>query len=418
MALPYTQSPVGSLLEMLGQGIPALVQGHRERSMQDAAFALKQREAEAQLTNESLKQQLLQNDVNAIPLKNARDSYGFAEHVDPLGSVILQRPTLKAAGVDLPDGYVPPDKLAAIQRQKLLNQFLDGMGGGQGTQNAPAPQDQGPQQGPSTLGAQIPPAKDQPATSGGGFGDLKLTPPELFRFLQSGQFPTSTAQEDALRETSKKNADLTFNREQGVLPEKESQFVQDAMGYMSQLKDVRNLLNDQRVQKGGKSGMQLERFKYHWGIGNSAPYDQIIPASDLGKQPVLSQLAGGIRNAKVRAEIGQHLASSDQSPIAMSQRIDNIVKYYPYMIYSRYTSRGVNIPDAVAQGVGFKTGADLKAYGEQMDNDKPAIVGPQAGKPQAQMSAGQDPLISKYASQFGLSYEQAAQRAAASGYGK
>lgn len=129
---PYTDSPLGSFLSLLGQGIPALAQGHRVRGIQDQQLALQQQQ-------EALRIKQLQTSVDEHPQDRAFEQYTRANQVDPLGAVVLQRDKLKEAGIPLPDNYIPPDKRVALEKQKFIDSIFSGGDG--------APQGEMPQQG-------------------------------------------------------------------------------------------------------------------------------------------------------------------------------------------------------------------------------------------------------------------------------
>lgn len=132
----YTDNPLGAFLQTLGAGIPALAQGHRVRGIQD-------QQLEAQRQMDALKLQQMETAQAEHPQDRAFEQFTRASQVDPLGSVILQRDKLKAAGIDLPEGYVPPDKVAAIQRQKMIDSIMggDGPAGGPAAGGAAGPVD-------------------------------------------------------------------------------------------------------------------------------------------------------------------------------------------------------------------------------------------------------------------------------------
>lgn len=385
----YTDSPIGALLAQLGRGIPALAQDRRSRDIQDQAIALQQQEAQSKLKTEGLQQQVLQGTVNQQPSDIAWKEYQRTNEAAPLESPLIAHDQLRAAGVRLPEGYVPLDKQMNIQRQQMMMQaFPELVRGAMGQA--------GPQ---ASAGA--------PQASGG----IHLTPTEMMRWAQTGQFPTATAQEAADTASAKKIAETQAGQQMGQLPEADDKFVQSAMSYYTQLQDAKAGLMDPHVQKGGMPQMLFERGKYLTGFGNSAPYDKIIPALDMSHQLVLTDLANGVRNATTRAQLGQHLASSSDSPQAALQKIDNILRYYPYLVHARYASRGVQMPDAVAQGMGYKTAADLGAYVQTLDNSKPDSVGQNSSAAQpglaAQQQSGIDPRLAKYAKLRGISIEQA-----------
>lgn len=398
MPLPYTDSPLGSFLATLGQGLPALAQAHRARQLQDEAIALQQQEAQSRMTTEGLQQKTMQEQLANLPVQRAREAFSFDSKVDPV-TAIRNKANLKALGIDLPDNYVPQGISNEVQQQqneglagKLRGTVLHQLLG----DNYPAP----PTAGQSPAGPQAPPADPTaapsaaPSTAMGG--KISLTPQEVARYGMTGQFPAQTAQEVADLETARETGKLRATQMNGQLPEADAKFVQTALPYFTQLKDLSRLIKDPRVQQGGWAKMQEERLKYEHGIGNSAPYDQIIPNADLGKQPVTSELANGSRSLQVREMVGKHLASSDQSPAGMQQRIDNIVKYYPYLVYSRYATRGVAVPDQVAQGLGFPSGSDLIEYGKLMDTGKGSLFNVDPAR------------IVKYATDHGISVAKAA----------
>jgi hypothetical protein len=129
---PYTDNPLGAFLQTIGAGIPALAQGHRVRGIQDEQLNV-QRQLDA------MKIQQLETAQAEHPQDRAFEQFTRASSVDPLGSVVLQRPLLEKAGINLPEGYVPPDKIAALQRQKMIDQIMQGGGGPQGGPQAAGP---------------------------------------------------------------------------------------------------------------------------------------------------------------------------------------------------------------------------------------------------------------------------------------
>lgn len=385
MPLPYTESPLGSLLALLGQGIPALAQQHRQRGIQDTQLDLQRQEAESRLKTEGLHQQTMQEQLNDLPIQRERGSFEFAKQLDPVAAIMqLQKsPTLSKI---LPQGYMPGGLVNQAKQQQFQGSMIDSLlGGGQPQANGAAPSQ----------------------ANGVDNGINSLSMPRKMRMagLLSGP---ETPQEAAEVTSAKKLADINVERATGQLPQADQKFVDDAMTYYSQLQNAQRAVNDPRVQKGGMPSMQFQRMLYKLGVGNAQPYDQLIPALDMGKQQILSDLAGGIRNAKVRSEIGTHLPGSEDSPLALQQRIDNIVKYYPYMVYSRYASRGATMPDQVMRGMGYEPQA-FKQYVQSLDADKPQEVGQQVttGIP------AQADLLKSYADQFFGGDMNAARQAAA-----
>lgn len=124
---PYTNSPLGSFLQQLGQGIPALGEAHRNRAFEDS-------QRDLLLKNQSLQQEVLQHNVDQIPVNTARDTFTFEDKVDPFAAYQNEE-LLKQAipGFQRKPGPLPPD----LQKQKFLNDLLGIPTPGMPGQNAP-----------------------------------------------------------------------------------------------------------------------------------------------------------------------------------------------------------------------------------------------------------------------------------------